>query len=34
VPALEAQVLDAGAGGLGDPQAVEREQRDQGMLGR
>jgi hypothetical protein len=27
-------VLDAGAGGLEDPQAVEREQADQRMLGR
>jgi len=34
VAALEAQVLDVGAGGLGDPQAVEREQGDQRMLGR
>jgi hypothetical protein len=34
VPAIEAQVLDHGAGGLGDSQAVEREQGDQRMLGR
>ena len=32
VPALEPQVLDVRAGGLGDPQAVEREQGDQRML--
>ena len=34
VPALQAQMLDAGAGGLGDPQPVQGEQRDQRMLGR
>ena len=34
VPALEAQVLDVGAGGLRDPQPVEREQRDQRVLER
>jgi hypothetical protein len=34
VPALQAQVLDVSAGGLGDPQAIEREQGDQRMLGR
>jgi hypothetical protein len=34
VPALEAQVLDIGAGSLGDPQAVERKQGDQRMLCR
>ena len=34
VPALQPQVLDVRAGGLGDPQAVEREQRDQRMLCR
>jgi len=34
VPALYAQVLDVGAGGLGDPQPVQREQRDQRMLER
>ena len=33
VPALQAQVLDVGAGGLGDPQPVQREQGDQRMLG-
>jgi hypothetical protein len=31
VAALEAQVLNVGAGGLRDPQAVQREQRDQRM---
>jgi hypothetical protein len=34
VPALQAQVLDVRAGGLGDPQPVQREQGDQRMLGR
>ena len=34
VPALQAQVLDVGAGSLGDPQPVQREQRDQRMLDR
>jgi hypothetical protein len=34
VPALEAHVLDVGAGGLGDPQPVQREQRDQRVPGR
>ena len=34
VPALQAQVLDVGAGGLRDPQPVQREQRDQRMLDR
>jgi hypothetical protein len=34
VSALQAQVLDVGAGGLGDPQPVQREQGDQSMLGR
>jgi hypothetical protein len=34
VPALDAQSLDVGAGGLGHPQPVEGQQRDQGMLGR
>ena len=33
MPALQAQVLDVGAGCLGDPQPVKREQRDQRMLG-
>ena len=32
VAALEAQVLDVSAGGLGDPQPVQGEQRDQRML--
>src|SRR5580693_10205504 len=32
VPAFQAQVLDVGAGGLRDPQPVQREQRDQRML--
>jgi hypothetical protein len=30
--AFETQVLDAGVDSLGDPQPVQREQRDQGML--
>ena len=30
---FQAQVLDVGTGGLGDPQPVQREQRDQRMLG-
>jgi hypothetical protein len=34
VATLQAQVLDISAGGLGDPQPVQREQRDQRMLGR
>jgi hypothetical protein len=34
VPALQAQVLDAGAGGFGHAQPVQREQRDQRMLER
>ena len=34
VPALQAQVLDVGAGRFGDAQAVQREQRDQRMLER
>jgi hypothetical protein len=34
VPALQAQVLDVSAGGLRDPQPVQREQRDQRMLER
>ncbi|MGH3289095.1 MAG: hypothetical protein ACRDPD_31220 [Streptosporangiaceae bacterium] len=34
MPALHAQVLDVGAGGLGDPQPVQREQGDQRVLGR
>ena len=32
--ALDAQVLDIGAGGLRDPQAVQGEQGDQRMLER
>ncbi len=34
VPALQAQVLDISAGGLRDPQPVQREQGDQRMLER
>ena len=34
VPALQAHLLDIGAGGLRDSQPVEREQGDQRMLGR
>jgi hypothetical protein len=34
VAALDAQRLDAGAGGLGHPQAVERRQRHQRVLAR
>jgi len=34
VPALQAQVLDVGAGCFGDAQPVQREQRDQRMLER
>ena len=34
VAALEAQVLDVGARGLGDPQPVQGEQRDQRVHGR
>jgi hypothetical protein len=34
VPAFQAQLLDVRAGGLGDPQPVQREQRDQRMLAR
>jgi len=33
VATFQAQVLDVGTGGLGDPQPVQREQRDQRMLG-
>jgi hypothetical protein len=33
VPALDAQSLDVGAGDLRDAQPVERQQRDQRMLG-
>jgi hypothetical protein len=33
VPALDTQVLNVGAGGFGDPQAVESQQRDQRVLG-
>jgi hypothetical protein len=34
VPAFEAEVADAGADRLGDPQPVQRRQGDQRMLGR
>src|SRR6266571_1150969 len=34
VPALQARLLDVGAGGLRDAQPVQREQGDQRMLGR
>jgi hypothetical protein len=34
VSPLQAQVLDVGAGGLRDPQAVQREQGDQRTLRR
>jgi len=34
VVAFCAECLDVGAGGLGDLQPVQREQRDQGVLGR
>jgi len=34
VPAFQAQLLDVGAGGLRDPQPVQREQGDQPMLCR
>jgi hypothetical protein len=34
VPAFQAQVLDVRAGGLRDPQPVQREQRDQRVLCR
>ena len=34
MPALQAQVLDIGAGGLGDSQPVQREQGDRRMPGR
>jgi hypothetical protein len=34
VPALDAQGFNVGTGGLGDPQTVQRQQRDQRMLGR
>jgi hypothetical protein len=34
VTTLHAQRLDIRAGGLGHPQAVERQQRDQRVLGR
>ena len=32
MPAVQAQLLDVRAGGLADPQPVQREQRDQRML--
>jgi hypothetical protein len=34
VAAFQIEVLDVGAGGLGDPQPVQREQRDRRMLCR
>jgi hypothetical protein len=34
VPAFQAQLVDVGAGGLGDPQPVQREQGDQRMVER
>jgi len=34
VSAFQAQVLDVCAGGLGNPQAIQGEQRDQRVLGR
>jgi hypothetical protein len=34
VAAFQIEVLDVGAGGLGDPQPVQREPRDQPMLCR
>ena len=34
VPALKAEVPDISAGGLGDPQPVQGQQRDQRVLGR
>jgi hypothetical protein len=34
VPALKAEVVSVRAGGLGNPQPVQREQGDQRMLGR
>jgi hypothetical protein len=34
VSALEAQVLDVSAGGFGDPQPVQGQQRDQRVPGR
>ena len=34
MPAFQAQLLDVRAGGLGDPQPVPREQRDQRVLAR
>jgi hypothetical protein len=34
VAAFQTEVLNVGAGGLGDPQPVQREQRDQPMLCR
>jgi hypothetical protein len=33
VPAFGAQRLDVGAGGFADPQRVQGQQRDQGVLG-
>jgi hypothetical protein len=34
VPALDTQGLDIGAGSFADPQPVQRQQRDQRMIGR
>jgi len=34
VPAFQAQLLDVSAGGLRDPQPVQRQQGDQRVLGR
>jgi hypothetical protein len=34
VAALDTQGLDVGAGGLGGPQTVQRQQRDQRVLSR
>ena len=34
VAKFQIEVLDVGAGGLGDPQPVQREQRDRRMLCR
>ena len=34
VAAFQIEVLDVGAGGLGDPKAVQGQQRDQRVLGR
>jgi hypothetical protein len=34
VATFDAEGFDVGAGGLGDPKAVQCQERDQGMLGR